>query len=74
MSAKGLFAFIAGAAAGAAAIWLLNTDEGREKVEEIKKKAAAGLEEIENKMEDLKGKAEATAKAAVDTVEEKLKK
>lgn len=74
MSAKGLFAFIAGAAAGAAAIWLLNTEEGREKVDEIKKKAAAGLEEIENKMEDLKGKAEATAKAAVDTVEEKLKK
>ena len=74
MSAKGLFAFIAGAAAGAAAIWLLKTDEGREKAEEIKKKAAAGLEELENAGENLKDKAEATAKAAVETVEEKLGK
>jgi hypothetical protein len=74
MSAKGLFAFIAGAAAGAAAIWLLKTDEGREKAEEIKKKAASGLEELENAVENLKDKAEATAKAAVETVEEKLGK
>ena len=74
MSTKGLFAFLAGAAAGAAAIWLMNTDEGRAKAEEIKKKASAGLEELENKVEDLKEKAEATAKAAVETVEEKLGK
>lgn len=74
MSTKGFLAFIAGVAAGAAAIWLTKTDEGREKVDEIKKKAAEGLEELENKVEDLKGKAEATAKAAVETVEEKLGK
>lgn len=74
MSTKGLFAFIAGVAAGAAAVWLTKTDEGREKVDEIKKKAAEGLEELENKVEDLKGKAEATAKAAVETMEEKLGK
>lgn len=74
MSAKGLFAFIAGAAAGATAYWFLKTDEGRAKVEEIKKKAASGIEEIENAVEDLKGKAEAKAKAAVETVEEKLGK
>jgi len=74
MSTKGFFAFLVGAAAGAAAIWLTKTDEGREKVEQIKKKAASGLEEIENAVEDFKGKAEATAKAAVETVEEKLGK
>ena len=32
MSTKGFFAFIAGVAAGAAAIWLTKTEEGREKV------------------------------------------
>jgi len=74
MSAKGLFAFIAGAAAGAAAIWLLKTEEGQQKAEEIKQKAAAGLDELENAVGDLKNKAEAKAKAAVEAVEEKLGK
>ena len=74
MSAKGLFAFIAGAAAGAAAIWLLKTEEGRQKAEEIKQKAAAGLDNLENAVGDLKNKAEAKAKAAVEAVEEKLGK
>lgn len=49
MSIKGLFTFIAGAAAGAAAIWLMTTDEGRAKTEEIKKKAAEGFESIKKK-------------------------
>lgn len=74
MSTKGFFAFLAGAAAGAAAIWLTKTEEGREKVDQIKKKAASGLNELENAVEDFKDKAEATAKAAVETVEEKLGK
>lgn len=74
MSAKGLFAFIAGAAAGAAAIWLLKTEEGQKKAEEIKQKAAAGLDDLENAVGDLKNKAEAKAKAAVEAVEEKLGK
>ena len=74
MSVKSLFSFIAGAAAGAAVVWLMSTDEGRAKAEEIKKKAAEGLDEIENAVENLKSKAEATAKSAMETVEEKLGK
>lgn len=74
MNAKGLFSFIAGAAAGAAVIWLLKTEEGQQKAEEIKQKAAAGLDGLENAVGDLKNKAEATAKAAVEAVEEKLGK
>lgn len=74
MSTKGILAFLAGAAAGAAAIWLTKTDEGREKIDQLKKKAASGLDELENAVENFKDKAEATAKAAVETVEEKVGK
>lgn len=74
MSTKGFLAFLAGAAAGAAAIWLTKTDEGREKIDQLKKKAASGLDELENAVENFKDKAEATAKAAVETVEEKVGK
>jgi ElaB/YqjD/DUF883 family membrane-anchored ribosome-binding protein len=74
MSTKGFLAFLAGAAAGAAAIWLAKTDEGREKIDQLKKKAASGLDELENAVENFKDKAEATAKAAVETVEEKVGK
>ena len=74
MSVKSLFSFLAGAAAGAAAIWLLTTEEGREKTEEIKKKAAEGIEELENAVENLKNKAEAGAKAAAKKVEDTLGK
>lgn len=74
MSTKGFLAFLAGAAAGAAAIWLAKTDEGREKIDQLKKKAASGLDELENAVENFKDKAEATAKAAVETVEEKVVK
>ena len=71
---KKLIAFLAGAAVGAAAIWLTTTEEGKAKVEEIKKKAAEGLDSLEATVGDLKDKAEASVKAAVDTVEEKLGK
>ena len=74
MSAKGFISFLAGAAIGAVAVWLATSDEGREKVEELKKKASETLEGLEGKVEDLKAKAEAQAKAAVDAVEEKLGK
>jgi ElaB/YqjD/DUF883 family membrane-anchored ribosome-binding protein len=74
MSTKGFLAFLAGAAAGAAAIWLAKTDEGRETIDQLKKKAASGLDELENAVENFKDKAEATAKAAVETVEEKVGK
>ena len=72
MSVKSLFSFIAGAAAGAAVVWLMSTDEGRAKAEEIKKKAAEGLDEIENAIKDFKAKAEAKFKAAEETVAEKV--
>lgn len=74
MSAKGFISFLAGAAIGAVAVWLATSDEGREKVEELKKKASETLDGLEGKVEELKAKAEAQAKAAVDAVEEKLGK
>ena len=62
MSAKGLFSFLAGAAIGAAAIWLATTDEGRAKVDEFKKKASEGIDSVKNKvsekLDDLEEKVE----------------
>ncbi len=74
MNMNKFLAFLAGAAAGAAIVWLTTTEEGKEKVEEIKKKATQGLDDLENAVGNLKDKAEASAKAAVETVEEAINK
>lgn len=74
MSANHFFSFLVGAAAGAAVAWLLTSEKGQETAAELKSKAAAGLDQLENAVEDFKAKAEATAKAAVDTVEEAVGK
>lgn len=70
MSANNFFTFLAGAAAGAAVAWLLSSEKGKQTVDDLKRKAAEGLGELENTVEDIKLKAEATAKAAADTVKE----
>lgn len=74
MSAKNFFSFLAGAAAGAALAWLFTSEKGQETVAEIKEKAADGIEQLGNAFEDFKEKAKASAKAAVETVEEVVKK
>ena len=74
MSANNFFTFLAGAAAGAAVAWLLSSEKGRETAENIKRRAAEGLDQLENAVEDIKAKAEATAKAAAETVEEAVGK
>lgn len=74
MSSNNFFTFLVGAAAGAAVAWMLTSEKGKETAEELRRKAAEGLGELENKVEDLKAKAEATAKAAVETVEEAVGK
>jgi gas vesicle protein len=74
MSAKSFFSFLMGAAAGAAVAWLLTSEEGKQTAAELKAKAAAGLDQLENAVEDIKAKAEVKAKAAVETVEEALGK
>jgi len=73
MSANNFFSFLAGAAAGAAVAWLLTSEKGQETVAEIKEKAADGFEQLGNAFEDIKEKAKASARAAVETVEEAVK-
>jgi gas vesicle protein len=73
MSANNFFSFLAGAAAGAAVAWLFTSEKGQETVAELKEKAAAGMDELGNAFEEIKGKAKASAKAAVETVEEAVK-
>lgn len=70
MSANNFFTFLAGAAAGAAVAWLLSTEKGRQTAEELKRRAAEGLDELESMVEDVKVKAESAAKTAAETVEE----
>lgn len=74
MSASKFFSFLVGAAAGAAAAWLFTSEKGKETVADIKEKATAGFDQLENAMEDFKDKAKATAKAAVETIEEAVEK
>ena len=73
MSSNNFFTFIVGAATGAAVAWLLSSEKGKQTTEDIKRRAAEGLGELENAVEDIKAKAEATAKAAAETVEEAVK-
>jgi gas vesicle protein len=73
MSANNFFSFLAGAAAGAAVAWLLTSEKGQETVAELKDKAAAGMDQLGNAFEEFKDKAKASAKAAVETVEEAVK-
>ena len=70
MSSNHFFSFIVGAAAGAAVAWLLTSEKGQETAAELKEKASAGLDQLGNAVEDFKAKAEAKARAAVETVEE----
>ena len=70
MSAKHFFTFLAGAAAGAAIAWLATSEKGQETVAELKEKATDGINQLGNTLGDFKEKAKATAKAAVETVEE----
>ncbi len=74
MSANNFFTFLAGAAAGAAVAWLLSTEKGRQTAEELKRRAAEGLDELESMVEDVKVKAESAAKTAAETVEEAVGK
>ena len=73
MSANNFFSFLVGAAAGAAVAWLFTSEKGQETVAELKEKAAAGMDELGNAFEEIKCKAKASAKAAVETVEEAVK-
>ena len=73
MSSNNFFTFIVGAATGAAVDWLLSSEKGKQTTEDLKRRAAEGLGELENAVEDIKAKAEATAKAAAETVEEAVK-
>lgn len=73
MSSNSFFNFLLGAAAGATVAWLLSSEKGKETTENMKRRAAEGLDELENAVEDFKAKAEATAKAAAETVEEAVK-
>ena len=73
MSSNNIFTFIVGAATGAAVAWLLSSEKGKQTTEDLKRRAAEGLGELENAVEDIKAKAEATAKAAAETVEEAVK-
>ena len=50
--------------------WLLSSEKGKETAENLKRRAAEGLDCLENKVEDIKAKAEATARAAAETVKE----
>lgn len=70
MSANHFFTFLAGAAAGAAAAWLLCSERGKETVENIKRRAAEGLDELQNAVEDVQAKASVAVKAAAETVKE----
>jgi gas vesicle protein len=74
MSAGKFFSVLVGAAAGAAAAWWLHSEKGQETVADIKEKAAAGFDQLGNAVEDLKVKAKASAKAAVETLEEAVEK
>ena len=74
MSANHFFSFLMGAAAGAAVAWLLTSEQGKETAAELKAKASAGLDQLENAVEDFKAKAEQKAKAAAETVEEVIGK
>ena len=73
MSSNNFFTFIVGAVTGAAVAWLLSSEKGKQTTEDLKRRAAEGLGELENAVEDIKAKAEATAKAAAETVEEAVK-
>ena len=73
MSSNNFFTFIVGAATGAAVAWLRSSEKGKQTTEDLKRRAAEGLGELENAVEDIKAKAEATAKAAAETVEEAVK-
>ena len=68
MSANHFFSFLAGAAAGAAVAWLLSSEKGKETVETIKRRAAEGLDELQNAVEDVQAKATVAVKAAAETV------
>lgn len=70
MSANNFFTFLVGAAAGAAVAWLLTSEKGQQTAQELKQRAAEGLGELENAVEDLKFKAEGAAKSAAQTVKE----
>ena len=74
MSANNFFTFLAGAATGAAVAWLLTSEKGKQTAEELKRRAAEDLGELENTVEDLKFKAEGAAKAAAQTVKEAVGK
>ena len=74
MSANNFFTFLAGAATGAAVAWLLSSEKGKQAAEDLKQRAAEGLGELENAVENLKNKAEATAQSVVETVEEAVGK
>ena len=74
MSGNKFFSFLFGAAAGAAVAWLLSSEKGKQTAEDLKRRAAEGLGDLENAVEDLKVKAEATARAAAETVEEAVGK
>ena len=68
MSFKSTFSFIIGAAAGAAAVWLLTSEKGREKTSEFRQKAAEGFDTVKNKAKEVK----AEVISAVETIEEKV--
>ena len=72
MSANSFFNFLVGAAAGAAVAWLLTSEKGKQTADDLKNRAAEGLDEIENAIKDFKAKAEAKFKAAEETVAEKV--
>ena len=73
MSARHFFTFLVGAAAGAAVAWMVSSEKGKETVAEIKEKATEGFDQLGNALGELKEKAKASAKAAVETAEEAIK-